>query len=364
MRSWFFIAIILIFFVGCSKEEEEIFYSPLTELAETLESWQWVPIEGMKCRDNSDTGMGIRFHRSPKKLMIFLQGGGACFEPNTCETNPSNYNADNFEEFKEGFGQTALFNISRSENPFQDWNMVYLPYCTGDVHVGNKENGSALGVDEPQQFVGHQNFKRVVDLLAPYFNNQQVEEVAVVGLSAGAFGTLVNYIYAADAFSEAKVSLIDDSGPIMSDEEAFDPCMQGGLTLLYNIPLPQGFLGCCRPSYGLADIHTYLAERYPNGQFGLSSYYEDQTIRYFLGFGQNCFSGAEDLSAEVYRNALVNLRENVLKPTGKWSTFFVDGSSHVLMISDDRYFNTTVNGVKYTDWIGQVLEGKVLQLSD
>ena len=362
MHNWLLLGIILIL-VGCSKDEQT-FESPLTELAIETESWHWLPIGGMKCRDNSATGMGIRFHESPKKLMIFLQGGGACFEPNTCETNPSNYNQDNFAEFKTGFGQTALFNITRNENPFQDWNMIYIPYCTGDVHVGNKENGSALDVDQPQQFVGHKNFKKVIDVLSPYFNNQDVEEVAVVGLSAGAFGTLVNFIYAADAFPNAKMTLIDDSGPIMGDGIAFDKCMQVGLTLLYGIPLPANFLGCCTPSKGLADIHTYLPTRFPNGQFALSSYYEDQTIRYFLGFGQDCFSGEGDLPAETFRNGLIHLRDEIMKPTEKWSTFFVEGDQHVIMINDERFFGTSINGVTYTDWLSDVLDGKVQHIAE
>src|SRR5262249_5830997 len=41
--------------------------------------WTWVPFADAKCRDGSSTGIGVNLNRSSTKVMIFLEGGGACF---------------------------------------------------------------------------------------------------------------------------------------------------------------------------------------------------------------------------------------------------------------------------------------------
>ncbi|MBL1135963.1 MAG: hypothetical protein HND46_11645 [Chloroflexi bacterium] len=33
----------------------------------------------------------------------------------------------------------GIFDLENPENPFADYNMVFVPYCTGDVHIGNRE---------------------------------------------------------------------------------------------------------------------------------------------------------------------------------------------------------------------------------
>src|SRR3954468_8550196 len=39
--------------------------------------WTWIPVAGNKCRDGSDTGIGVRVNPASDKLIIYLEGGGA-----------------------------------------------------------------------------------------------------------------------------------------------------------------------------------------------------------------------------------------------------------------------------------------------
>src|SRR5690349_13236378 len=43
--------------------------------------WTWIPIAGSKCLDGSQAGFGFRPSSTSKKLYIYLEGGGACFNP-------------------------------------------------------------------------------------------------------------------------------------------------------------------------------------------------------------------------------------------------------------------------------------------
>ena len=42
-------------------------------------TWTWRGVAGAKCRDGSDTGIGVNLSPGSTKTVIFLEGGGACF---------------------------------------------------------------------------------------------------------------------------------------------------------------------------------------------------------------------------------------------------------------------------------------------
>ena len=39
--------------------------------------------------------------------------------------------ADELSEFR------GIFDRSNPENPFRDFGVIFVPYCTGDVHIGD-----------------------------------------------------------------------------------------------------------------------------------------------------------------------------------------------------------------------------------
>jgi hypothetical protein len=62
--------------------------TPITGL--TIGAWTWVPFPRALCRDGSSTGIGVNLGNSDH-LMIFVEGGGACFNLATCNGNPSSF---------------------------------------------------------------------------------------------------------------------------------------------------------------------------------------------------------------------------------------------------------------------------------
>ena len=67
--------------------------APITAADKT---WTWVDFPGAKCRDGSDTGIGVNFNAASDKVMIYMEGGGACYNAITCGTNPAKYGAADF----------------------------------------------------------------------------------------------------------------------------------------------------------------------------------------------------------------------------------------------------------------------------
>ncbi len=323
--------------------------------------WTWVPVPETHCRNGSTTGFGVRLNPSSDKLVIFLQGGGACFNSLSCGTNPSSFSQNNFNNFAGGGGQQGIFDPNNVDNPVRDWNFVFIPYCTGDVHAGNATGVDVPGFGSPsnQSFVGYANVGFDLKRIVPTFPN--VTEVLLTGTSAGGFGAAFNYDRIAQAFCPRPVRLIDDSGPIMADS-TLAPCLQDRWRQLWdlNSTFPADCLDCSPPGGGgMINYITFLANKYPAGRLGLISSDQDSTIRMFFGFGENSCAQIDsvippNMPGATYAAGLLDLRDNYIGASPAWATYLRASTQHTYL-GDDSYYSTTVDGVPLTDWVAAMV---------
>jgi hypothetical protein len=84
---------------------------------------------------------------------VFFNGGGSCWNDNTCgkpllEGDQATFSGKGAEEASgvykaellPGDGpakMTGLLDRNNPKNPVHDWSMVFVPYCKGDVHSGS-----------------------------------------------------------------------------------------------------------------------------------------------------------------------------------------------------------------------------------
>src|SRR5689334_1478998 len=99
--------------------------------------WTWVPFDDAFCADGTTTGIGINPGADKSgRLLIYLEGGGACWDEATCYTLKTaanfadGYGADKFASDAKGL-DGSLFDRNDPENVFKDDSFVYVPYCTG-----------------------------------------------------------------------------------------------------------------------------------------------------------------------------------------------------------------------------------------
>ena len=117
--------------------------------------------------------------------------------------------------------------------------------------------------------------------------------VLVTGVSVGGFGAAFNYDRIAQAFCGARVTLVDDSGPPMSDQY-LAPCLQKRWRELWNFDstLPADCAGCRNADGGgIVNYVDYLSKKYPTQQLGLISANMDSIISLFFGYGENNCAG-------------------------------------------------------------------------
>jgi hypothetical protein len=206
-----------------------------------------------------------------------------------------------------------------------------------------------------------------MDFIEPYFDNKGVEEVVLFGMSAGGYGVYVNFLEVFKRFPNAKITVINDSGPLFSDAQAFPICLQAGFSVVFGLPIPEDMVECCGyPALGLANVFEYSSNRFPNANFGFISSKRDNVSRFFLSFGYNNCSGApgNQLPADVFENAIINLREDVLKPRTTWSTYYIDGNSHTMLADNDIFYERNTSGMYLYEWVADLMNGERMHVTE
>ncbi|MEZ4447983.1 MAG: pectin acetylesterase-family hydrolase [Nannocystaceae bacterium] len=319
--------------------------------------WTWIDFPDTFCRDGSTTGIGLRYGLE-NKVMIYFEGGGACFNTLSCQLNPANYPLSAFEGWKDGGGRSGIFSPDNPDNPVAEWSVIYVPYCTGDVHSGSREDVTLAGVGGTHQFVGYRNVDRFLERIYPTFKD--AEHVLVTGASAGGFGAAFNFHRIAETF-KGEVTLLDDSGPPLADDY-LAPCLQLQWRDAWGLDdgIPEDCEGCSLPDGGgLVNLVSYMGKRHSNRVKALISSEMDSVIRTFYGFGANeCAALLPNMSGDKYKEGLYDLRDQVLKAGDdtKWGSFLVTGEDHT-WIDDGAFYGTEVNGTLLVDWVTDVLVG-------
>ncbi|MCY1067253.1 pectin acetylesterase-family hydrolase [Nannocystis sp. RBIL2] len=324
-------------------------------------SWSWVSFPDSMCRDGSTTGIGVRYGVGDN-LVIYFEGGGACFNSDTCALNElwKNFGEFKFDAWALGIGQGGIFDDD-PQNPVRDWSFIYVPYCTGDVHAGDRENVGIDGVLGSQQFVGYRNVAAYLERIVPTF--AEAGHVLVTGSSAGGFGAALNYDRIAGAFPGSAVTLLDDSGPPMSDQY-MPVCMQQLWRDLFNFDatLPADCADCFgEDGGGISNLATYLGEKWSDQRLALFSSERDGVIRTFFGYGlEDCSGGS--YTGEAFEAGLYELRDEILGEGTAWGSYFVPGTGHTIL-SSPNFYSTEVDGVPLTAWLAALLAGDASHVS-
>jgi hypothetical protein len=317
------------------------------------DTWTWVPFPESRCMNDTPTGIGVNWHSSSTKLLIYMEGGGACFNAITCATvaHQNGFGEALMNQTAQDYGSRGVFNRADDDNPFKDWNYVFVPYCTGDVHAGLNEQGMGGRV-----MVGYRNVGLYLERLSPTFPT--AEQVVLTGSSAGGFGAAFNYDRVAKVFGPQRpVFLLDDSGPPMSDTY-MTPCLQTNVRNAWNLDatLPAECTECTgADGGGLVNLATFLGRTYPNQRQGLVTSNRDGTIRTFFGFGYPTCSSVTPMPEDIFAAGVEELTQ-ITAPYPSFAAFVLDSTVHVWLL-DQTLGGTTSGGVKLTDWIRALLDG-------
>jgi len=257
---------------------------------------------------------------------------------------------------------TGIFDQDNRENPVRDWNLVYIPYCTGDAMGGTKTAPTDVpGGPAEQWFVGHLNVAKFLSRIVPTFRTPS--DLVLTGMSAGGSSVLMNVLLVQRAFPAVKVRYIDDSSLPPVSRALFPECLQKRLRTLWG--LDESLLASCgqscpnRDDYW-QDYSLFLAKTLSDRPAGFIDAVEDSMMRAVLGVGARSCTGSllfDSVAAAPFRAELLSYRDK-LSSYERFSTFYPLGSQHT-WLKDDSFYKGEAGTVRLVDWFAKIVNGEV-----
>jgi len=366
--------------------------------------WQTIQVAaetGAVCGNGSPYKFFVNRVPNTSNTIIYLEGGGACWDYESCSgaagirgaRNPNGI-SDDYMEISNLSAAIASPFIVRwhpwSRVKTQNWNMVYVPYCTGDIYSGDKVAVYEDEQGEEEPLVWHHNGIRNTRAVVAWLkeNMQRPSQLLATGCSAGGIGSLTNYYPLRSDLEPDKGFLIDDSGPAFPSPTEGDPAQYPSLPLQKTIRDAWGldqengpleYLQARMPLFDENDLGTLyraMATQLPEDRMGHTHFWEDLNYSSYSyeRFYEELLNAPDQETLEAglhekWGTDTQNLIQELanLDNFGYYFPRFRDvNESHCTSIIEFQNSDIQEAGLELDDFINNVLEGQgpVMQASE
>jgi len=307
-------------------------YSPMSTTRDgDVVNHQFGQGDGPLCLNGTAYTMATR-DEGTEDLMIFLQGGGACWFDLCAATSQAG----------PGIPAVGILNPDSASNPLAGTSTVYLPYCDGGLFASDADVDSDNdGVDD-RFHRGLHNLSAGLDVAAREFPAPR--RIVLVGVSGGGYGTLFALPIVRQLYPDIPIDVVNDSG--IGINRPNDPDFNQQVIDYWNIG---GFFpaSCaqCNVQGSPAGIIDWQLQQDPDVRLGMLSYSQDATIgTFFLGIGGPAFEA-------ILRPTLADVES---AHPERMRSFVRAGDAHTFLLGD---LSIAVDGVSVSGWVGSMVDG-------
>jgi hypothetical protein len=256
----------------------------LNPAREVYDAWVKIEPPGIVCGNNSQYKLFANFSSKSDNVIVVLEPGGACWDYESCTGQNGIRGAANVDGLEDDHYRLAPFispflNRDAEYNPTRDWNFIYVPYCTGDVHTGNN---IATYVEEggTNQTVFHHDGHAATKAIATWIdeNFTHIPKMFVTGCSAGGVGSMVNYYFLRGRVGAVeKGYMLDDSGPVFPSTGYSAPLHQK-IRSAWNV---DSLAGEQPPSFtfeNFGSMNTAVADAFPDDRIATTYFRRDMNF--------------------------------------------------------------------------------------
>jgi len=337
----FICSLMLIFSLGCTDD-------PFADLDD---GWNRIAPGGETvCSDGSEYAYWFR-PGSTDELTIYFQGGGACWFGEICalDRNPTYDPVVNEDDVP---GPSGILDFANPENPIANHSVLFIPYCTGDVHVGDRvvtyeveANDSLPARSFDIHHRGVTNAQAALDWVYERVINPSV--VFVTGVSAGSLGSSFHAAAIAEHYSDSRVEQCGDAaGGYRGDEDQIEATLQ----IWGNQDVVPDWPEYANPDE--TDFNTYyVAGVAHNSNLRMSqiNFHADAVQLDFLRL-----EGITDVPLVELLDA--NFQE-IAEASPSFRHYMIPGETHGIIRSSD-FYTVEVDGVGLRDWLAALIAGE------
>lgn len=299
---------------------------------------------------------------SVNNLLIYYQGGGACWDNitcsiPTCDTNVAPTGSDNPNSWHSGFADGA-----NALNPFKDWNIVFVSYCSCDIHFGDAaRNYQGLMPTLHVEHRGYQNARVVEKWAREHFVNP--ERVFVTGSSAGAYGAWFNAPLHQAVWPASHFDVLGDAGNGVITTSFLNNQI-GNWNFEANIPTAiPGLTQSLTSGIGITDYSETVANFFPDTRWAQYSTAFDggdggQTSFYHIMLNPTDPYGWQDWwesSCAFHTQMRQQAVDTAAAVPLNYRYYIGSGSRHTMWGSNNVYTSTTGGVPAIVNWINAML---------
>ncbi|MGB1287608.1 MAG: pectin acetylesterase-family hydrolase [Aggregatilineales bacterium] len=321
--------------------------------------WTQVAVETGVCLYDTDYSFFVRpAETETSKLMVYFQGGGACWDTMTCSAvgqfaSQYDVTADEMDFYQSGF-----FDYANEANPVADYNAVFVPYCSGDIHGGDAEATYDIPDEDDDltvQFRGVDNAFAVLDWV--FANFTAPEQVFVTGCSAGGYGAATHAPFIMQNYADVPAVLLSDSS-----NGVLVPEWDGRETWNISASNPEFIESLDALGNDTETTLTFVetAKAFPDNTFAQYNTFLDNVQVGFYGLLGGTFVTEENFAevATGWSTGLLTNLGTIAASADNFRSYTAGGLQHCI-VNQPEFYDTTVEDVSLSDWVAGLLSADV-----
>ena len=305
------------------------------------------------CTDGSEYRFFVK-QGEPDKLMFYLEGGGACWDGANCDPDLQPSYQINLAA-TDPANSHGILAFEHPENPFADYTVVYAPYCSADVHLGDSVQvhtaPTVEGHESHEVNIQHRGLVNASAAMQWAIDHLPMpEQIFVTGSSAGSIPSPFYALKLAQQYPGADIVQLGDASGGYRGFANFSPYdvwstdqVLAEMDYINNISANE---------FSFHQLYIGVERENPGIRFASYDNAEDNVQKQFLALGG---TPTESLLPLLQGNL-----EEISKAIPDFRYYVAGGTMHTILLRPEVY-SYEVAGVRFVDWLTELAAGEPVQ---